>query len=294
METTMWRVKTYADGTKKKVCDGMSPLNSLHTNAVTAWLEMKRTDHTACGLYFNKTKKMRPKELWDHIQPEPSSSKRPASGPIRQSPRLSRTHGTETPTLPPPPESPSKRRRVSKPMPQPSPRMATRSSGVGVGVGVGRMEPFPFSSPATSNFAGFGTSPAVPLEPPHSTANTNGNGNGNGGIEDMDLDALLAQLTNATTTNTDTNGGGNGEMDLGFNLPAGINLEELFATVDNAARNDDALAEDMMKFLAGLEDQGQGGGDGPPGPGQGQSGKDNGNGNGEGNGNVKGNRNENS
>jgi len=26
LETTMWRVKTYADGTKKKVCDGMSPL----------------------------------------------------------------------------------------------------------------------------------------------------------------------------------------------------------------------------------------------------------------------------
>jgi len=24
METTMWRVKTYADGTKKKVCDGTS------------------------------------------------------------------------------------------------------------------------------------------------------------------------------------------------------------------------------------------------------------------------------
>jgi hypothetical protein len=173
---------------------------------------------------------------------------------------------------------------VSKPVPQPSPRMATRSSGVGVGVGVGRMEPFPFSSPATSNFAGFGTSPAVPLEPPHSTANTNGNG----GIEDMDLDALLAQLTNATTTNTDTSGGG-GEMDLGFNLPAGINLEELFATVDNAARNDDALAEDMMKFLAGLEDQGQaqdivqGNGRG-----QGQGGIENGKANENGNGNGNG------
>ena len=148
------------------------------------------------------------------------------------------------------------------------------------------MEPFPFSSPATSNFAGFGTSPAVPLEPPHPTSNTNGNGNGNGGIEDMDLDALLAQLTNATTTNTDTTGGG--EMDLGFNLPAGINLEELFATVDNAARNDDALAEDMMKFLAGLEDQG-GGGDGPSGQGQGQGGHENENEHGNGNGKGKGN-----
>ena len=76
-------------------------------------------------------------------------------------------------------------------------------------------------------------------------------------------------------------------MDLGFNLPAGINLEELFATVDNAARNDDALAEDMMKFLAGLEDQGGGGGDGPSGQGQGSH--ENGNGNEEGNGKGKGN-----
>jgi hypothetical protein len=157
---------------------------------------------------------------------------------------------------------------------------------------VGRMEPFPFSSPATSNFAGFGTSPAVPLESSHPPSNTNGNGNGNGGIEDMDLDALLAQLTNATTTNTDTNGGGNGEMDLGFNLPAGINLEELFATVDNAARNDDSLAEDMMKFLAGLEDQGQAQDNTQGnGQGQGQGGNDNRNGNEEGNGKGNGNGN---
>lgn len=256
---------------------------------------------SACGLYFNKTKKMRPKELWDHTQAanEPSSSKRPASAPIRQSPRLSRTHGNETPSLPPPPESPSKRRRISKPIPQPSPRMATRSSGIGVGVGAGngRMDPspFPFSSPVNSsqfggngNGNGFGTSPAVPLESAHMSNNGPANTNG---IEDMDLDALLAQLTNATTnSNSDTGGNrnenGNGDgMDLGFNLPPGLNLEELFATVDNAARNDDALAEDMMKFLAGLEDQGQGQGQGGAEEGHVQNANTSGTGDGNGNGN---------
>jgi hypothetical protein len=83
-----------------------------------------------------------------------------------------------------------------------------------------------------------------------------------GGIEDMDLDALLAQLTN---------GGGTGDngMNLNLNLghgqgqEGGMSLEELFATVDNAAASDDALAEDMMRFLAGLEgDSGTGPGDG--------------------------------
>lgn len=72
----------------------------------------------------------------------------------------------------------------------------------------------------------------------------------------MDIDALLAQLTNgghAGNDHGDDGGGGGMGMDLGLNLPPGINLEELFATVDNAAQTDDALAEDMMKFLAGLE-----------------------------------------
>jgi hypothetical protein len=134
------------------------------------------------------------------------------------------------------------------------------------------MEPFPFSSPAHSHSNstpfGFGTSPAVPLDPSHSgasTGNDNGNGNEGGsnhpstnaddtGIEDMDLDALLAQLTNGSTSN------GNGDMHGtgdGMNLNhggGGLSLEELFATVDNAAATDDALAEDMMRFLAGLED----------------------------------------
>lgn len=92
----------------------------------------------------------------------------------------------------------------------------------------------------------------------------------------MDIDALLAQLTNGGHAGNDqgVNEDGDGMgMDLGLNLPPGINLEELFATVDNAAQTDDALAEDMMKFLAGLEnddnmnqghgqDQQQGQGDG--------------------------------
>jgi hypothetical protein len=38
-ETPRWRVKTLADGKERRVCD-------------------------ACGIYFNKTKQMRPKELW--------------------------------------------------------------------------------------------------------------------------------------------------------------------------------------------------------------------------------------
>ena len=65
-------------------------------------------------------------------------------------------------------------------------------------------------------------------------------------MEDIDLEALLAQLTNGQSHGA---GGDNGG--LGDN--GGINLENLFASVDNAAATDDALAEDMMKFLAGLE-----------------------------------------
>jgi hypothetical protein len=87
--------------------------------------------------------------------------------------------------------------------------------------------------------------------------NTNQNDNTHG-MEDMDIDALLAQLTNGGNGGNDHGGNGGGDgggmgMDLVLNLPPGINLEELFATVDNAAQTDDALAEDMMKFLAGLE-----------------------------------------
>lgn len=46
-ETPRWRVKTLADGKERRVCD-------------------------ACGIYFNKTKQMRPKELWS-----PSSKRIP-------------------------------------------------------------------------------------------------------------------------------------------------------------------------------------------------------------------------
>lgn len=81
----------------------------------------------------------------------------------------------------------------------------------------------------------------------HPSGQSTNNGNGNGMMEDLDLDALLAQLTGGQP---DHNLVGNGNAD---GLGAGINLEDLFATVDNAAATDDALAEDMMKFLAGLE-----------------------------------------
>lgn len=128
------------------------------------------------------------------------------------------------------------------------------------------MEPFPFSSPgpatahsnpnSNSTPFGFGTSPAVPLDPSHAgngtgVSNTNANADTNdSGIEDMDLDALLAQLTSG---NGDIQGGGNG-MNVNQGGTGGLSLEELFASVDNAAATDDALAEDMMRFLAGLED----------------------------------------
>lgn len=71
------------------------------------------------------------------------------------------------------------------------------------------------------------------------------------GMAEVDFEALLAQLTNGQLSN----GNGSGDHGLGTDGGAGggINLEDLFASVDNAAATDDALAEDMMKFLAGLE-----------------------------------------
>jgi hypothetical protein len=125
------------------------------------------------------------------------------------------------------------------------------------------MEPFPFTSPSNPT-----------LHPDHSRAQSQSQsqsqsqGQGHGqpgvqgqnqgpshgiqGIEDIDLEALLAQLTNAQPHTS-----GSGSVSANANgdsaLLAGINLEDLFASVDNAAATDDALAEDMMKFLAGLE-----------------------------------------
>jgi hypothetical protein len=145
------------------------------------------------------------------------------------------------------------------------------------------MDSYPFSSPGTAHSAsfGFGTSPAVPLDQSlpvqnRSTyANTNANSNtntntntaeGGGGIEDMDIDALLAQLTNGNGNGNgnhsgDHDGNGGDGMDL-MNLPMGINLEELFGHVDHAAEHNEELAEDMMKFLAGLEEHTEVNGDG--------------------------------
>lgn len=238
----------------------------------TSVLEAEADMMTDCGMYFNKNKRMRPKELWDSgnkrtrsggtpssasasgaHQPTPPPAPAPPHG-VRQSPRLSRGHaahnlspgsgsGTLSAGFPPIQESPSKRRRTpSKPIPQPSPRMATRSSAAR-----SPMQPFPFS------------------EPPPAPQNGNGNGNGNDGdggladLGDIDLDAILAQL----------NGGNPVDPDA-----PGISLEDLFATADQAAQNDDALAEDMMKFLAGLENDGEpdnngGGGGGGGGDGNG-------------------------
>lgn len=69
-------------------------------------------------------------------------------------------------------------------------------------------------------------------------------------MDDIDFEALLAQLTGAPTGPNASDHNGSGQA---LGLGAGFNLEDLFASVDNAAATDDALAEDMMKFLAGLE-----------------------------------------
>ena len=75
------------------------------------------------------------------------------------------------------------------------------------------------------------------------------------GMEEIDFEALLAQFTNPQPPNSAGSGSGSGPggPGNGGGLEGGINLEDLFASVDNAAATDDALAEDMMKFLAGLE-----------------------------------------
>lgn len=89
------------------------------------------------------------------------------------------------------------------------------------------------------------------------------------GMEEIDIEALLAQLTSGQlpldgSIDQMNNGQGNGN---GMN---GINLEELFASVDQAAATDDAIAEDMMKFLAGLENDPEPG----PEPGNGNGNED--------------------
>lgn len=90
-ESSQWMSKKLKDGSTGRVCN-------------------------SCGLYFNKHKRMRPRELWAGV---PHSD--PAPMPVRSSPRLNRTRPA------PPPESPRKRPRT-KPTPAPSPRMATRAS----------------------------------------------------------------------------------------------------------------------------------------------------------------------
>ncbi|EKD04445.1 hypothetical protein A1Q2_01221 [Trichosporon asahii var. asahii CBS 8904] len=78
-----------------------------------------------CGQYFNKHKKMRPRELW--TKPTAASSAAAATPPVRSSPRLNRVRNDE-----PPPESPRKRARKSSPRrqppPSPSPRRSTRNT----------------------------------------------------------------------------------------------------------------------------------------------------------------------
>lgn len=202
---------------------------------VSSWFHLDpRADRIACGLYFNKHKRMRPPELWGttaHDDPPPD--KRPKleepHQPVRCSPRLHRnvSDHNHPPPVPSVAESPRKR-KTTKPIPQPSPRMTTRSSTRHDGnpPNFTQMEgkQLDFSDNLFSPATMFGTSPAQPLPNPalgvDMVATTSAPASQNGlamenpfDAGDLDIEALLNQIAAADGTN-------------------GFSLEAFFASTD--------------------------------------------------------------
>lgn len=192
----------------------------------------------ACGLYFNKHKRMRPAELWGtsatddqsathstQIPPE-KKIKLDEREPIRHSPRLARNVSSDhsnPPAFSSVAESP-RRKRTSKPIPQPSPRMATRASsrhdpipgGGGSGPSSTVAQALDFSDSLFSPSTMFGTSPAVPAQQPNHALGVDAfgvgavNGNGTntagdfGGMDlggEIDIEALLNSIAAADGQN---------------------------------------------------------------------------------------------
>lgn len=224
-----------------------------------------------CGLYFNKHKKMRPKEMWNHrTPPEPGSSEKNVkhypdpdlSLGVRSSPRLARSayesstsHQSISSAVF---ESPRKRQRSGKgPVPHPSPRMATRASAkteppsqaslslshsilssnpvsgnMTLGGFKADLDQNPFIFSPSSLFA---TSPIRPPDGSGNDALSNVLGATGGGAEDLDIEGLLAQIASNES---------------------GFNLDALFAgAVGGEQENGGEAAghQEMLDFLNAWE-----------------------------------------
>ncbi|ORY26492.1 hypothetical protein BCR39DRAFT_540955 [Naematelia encephala] len=112
-ESELWRTKNMKDGTKKKVCN-------------------------ACGLYFNKHKRMRPRELWDN-----NNHHAGASGTSRSTGDTPR----QSDSTAPPPE---KRARFEHEPVRSSPRLHRGSSDTNTNIN-GPPLPHAFESPKKGN-----------------------------------------------------------------------------------------------------------------------------------------------
>ena len=136
-----------------------------------------------CGLYFNKHKRMRPREMWGDEGQAEALPKLDGTSGVRSSPRLHPSvsdngHSSVQ-------ESPRKRQRTNK-MALPSPRMATRASAK-----TEDSKPLDFAGPLFSPTTLFGTSPALPIPPDPVLG-----GGETEGLGDVDIENLLAQLAN--------------------------------------------------------------------------------------------------
>ena len=176
----------------------------------------------ACGLYFNKHKRMRPRDQWGDHNGHTHDDKRPKleADAVRSSPRLNRSTSDHN-------ESPRKRARLSK-ISHPSPRMATRASAKTQtnGSGPSTAKTLDFSEGMFSPTSIYGTSPAT------------GNGNALGaglGDGEVDIESLLAQFANDQP---------------------GFNLDALFASV-NAGNGEGDGGQGMVDLLSAWEDAAQ-------------------------------------
>ncbi|KAL1405344.1 hypothetical protein Q8F55_008975 [Vanrija albida] len=218
-ESDQWMTKKLKDGRAGRVCN-------------------------ACGLYFNKHKRMRPREVWEKEEAEKKAAAAAAAAPVppvRSSPRLNRTRHSD-PASAAPPESPRKRQRT-KAHPHPSPRMATRSSAKEAADKPSTTDattptPSVVGSSAVNFASHFPFSPGNPFGPSVSLDGTTE-------PSAVDLEALFLQF-NEENTAGDEHGAGATHDTLNLGSDA-ANIEALFSDHD---------AEGILELLKSIESEG--------------------------------------